>query len=144
MENHCPAQLARRHHFGEVEAPNLDDFTLGKSDINAYQLASGFTLIFIRSCIFMFIVLLTKLTVKPCTLSTEFSGSNVEGGWYIPLMYRYIYCLLGGYIIPTTYYQNQNHPLTLPLPPRNYDCFSDNIPFRPLVRAKRHFSERLG
>ena len=34
---------------------------------------------------------------------------------YIPLIYQVHiqYCLLGGYRIPTTYYQNQNNPMIL-------------------------------
>ena len=39
---------------------------------------------------------------------------------YIPLIYIYIYCLLGGYIIPTTLYRNLKNPLKTPI--KSYKC----------------------
>ena len=41
--------------------------------------------------------------------STDFSGSCRR--WYVANIITYQYCLQGSYIIPTTYYQNQNNPL---------------------------------
>ena len=48
-----------------------------------------------------------------------FGGTTIYGNThiitqlavYIPLIYRVIYCLLEGYIMPTTLYKNQNQPL---------------------------------
>ena len=57
----------------------------------------------------------------PPGLSTECSGSNAKSGigsiyspsrQYIPLIYQ-VYIAFWSYVIPTTYYKNQNNPLRL-------------------------------